>query len=241
MSQVQFGNKIINYNIIRSNRKTLGLEVNLEEGVLVRAPKNTDKDRIKKIVTKKAEWITRKLKEFDEVKPSPAPKEFMSGEKLLYIGRRYRIKLINKDINNVSVKLFQGKFIIEANNNLSDEKRRIKIRNEVENWYRKHAKEKITERVNKYIKQVGENPNNIKIKKQKKRWGSCSSIGNLNFNWKLIMAPMSIIDYIVVHELVHLKYPNHSKDFWNLVEAIIPDYQKKQKWLKINGKRLDLR
>ena len=106
-----------------------------------------------------------------------------------------------------------SKDVVEAN-----ERREI-IREEVIQWYRSHADTKIKERVKKYQEQIGEMPNAIKVKKQKKRWGSCSSKRNLNFNWKLIMALMSVIDYLVVHELAHLKYPNHSKEFWQLVEA----------------------
>jgi len=114
------------------------------------------------------------------------------------------------------------------------------IRDEVIQWYRNHADQKIRERVKKYQKQIGEEPNSIKVKKQKKRWGSCSSKRNLNFNWKLIMAPMSVVDYLVVHELSHLKYPNHSKEFWQLVEAVIPNYEEKQEWLRVNGRKLNI-
>ena len=83
-------------------------------------------------------------------------------------------------------------------------------------------------------------PNKVKVKKQNRRWGSFSSKGNLNFNWKIIMAPISIIDYLVVHELTHLLHSKHCRDFWETVETIIPDYEQKQEWLRMNGNRMDL-
>ncbi|MFW6026541.1 MAG: M48 family metallopeptidase, partial [Candidatus Woesearchaeota archaeon] len=120
------------------------------------------------------------------------------------------------------------------------ENRREKIKENIISWYRERADKKIKERVNKYKDKIGIEPNNVKVKKQKKRWGSCSSKGNLNFNWKLIMAPMSIVNYIVVHELTHLKYSNYSQDFWQLIETIIPDYEERQEWLRINGRKLTI-
>jgi predicted metal-dependent hydrolase len=126
------------------------------------------------------------------------------------------------------------------NSSLKEKKRRENIRQAFISWYREHADKKVKERVEKYKNMIGVNPNRVRVKKQKKRWGSCSSRGNLNFNWKLIMAPMEIIDYLVVHEMAHLIYPNHSRDYWELVETIIPDYKERQEWLRINGNRLTI-
>jgi len=240
MDAVQFGTQTIDYELVRSDRKTVGLEVSLEEGVKVRAPKKLAKEKIKEVVKGKAEWILKKQKKLSEVKPPPKPKEFLSGEKLSYLGRRYRLKVSKSEAPGVSVRLYQGKFEIKVGSDVSQAERRARIKKEVISWYRDHAEQKIKERVKMYQPKVGAEPNKVKVKKQKKRWGSCSSKGNLNFNWKIIMAPMSIVDYIVVHELVHLKYPNHSQEFWQLVEAIIPNYEEKKEWLRINGNRLNL-
>ncbi|MBM7556774.1 M48 family metallopeptidase [Halanaerobacter jeridensis] len=242
MATFQYGTTTINYQVVRSNRKTVGLEVSIEDGVKIRAPKRLSQAEIESIVEKKAEWILKKQNKLSDVKPAPNPKEFLSGEKLPYLGRRYRIKLQESDnVKQVKVKLYQGKFWLMISKSVAEaDDRRELIREEVIQWYRSHADAKIKERVKKYQQQIGEEPNAIKVKKQKKRWGSCSSKRNLNFNWKLIMAPMSVIDYLVVHELAHLKYPNHSKEFWQLVEAVIPNYEEKQEWLRINGRRLDI-
>ena len=239
MPEVKIGNTLIEYSIVRTNRKTVGINIDLEEGVVVRSPKRLNDKKIEEIVKNKSDWILKKLDKLGEIKDKPVSKEFMSGEKLSYIGRRYRLKVKeDKDVKKAKVKLYQGKFIVKVNPKLKDDKRRETIRDEFISWYREHADEKINERVDKYKDKIGVRPNKIKVKKQKKRWGSCSSKGNLNFNWKLIMAPMSVIDYLVVHELIHLLHPNHSREFWDTVETIIPDYEEKQEWLRVNGNRL---
>ncbi|MFW6029301.1 MAG: M48 family metallopeptidase [Halanaerobiales bacterium] len=249
MQSIIIGNTIVNYDIVRTNRKTLGIVIDPEKGVLVRSPENLSEDKIHKVVSDKSTWILEKLDKVAEIKDKPVPKEFMSGEKLSYLGRKYRIKVLSKidrnlknKLSKVKVKFYKGKFIIEIPDSLHDinEEERIEaIRDELIKWYRKHAKIKIQERVDKYKGKIGIEPNIVRVKKQEKRWGSCSSKGNININWKIIMAPMSIVDYIVVHELTHLRYNNHCKDFWKSVEAIIPDYKERQDWLRVNGRRLD--
>ncbi|TDP94678.1 hypothetical protein C7957_11013 [Halanaerobium saccharolyticum] len=241
MQQIKLGNKLINYEIIRTRRKTMGIIVDHERNLIVRSPKNTAETKIEEVLKKKTNWILSKLKEMDKIKPAPKEKEFMTGEKLPYLGRRYRLEVNPVEISKVEVKLYQGKFIIDYPVELEEKKeqRREKIRVALIEWYREHAKEKINERVDKYKVKLDVEPNNVVVKKQKKRWGSCSSKDNLNFNWKIIMAPMSIVDYLVVHELTHLIHDNHSRDFWATVAAVIPDIKEKKEWLKVNGKRLD--
>jgi len=183
----------------------MGIIVDPDEGVLIRSPKNVPEGKIEEIVKNKSSWLLQNLDKIKEIKPAPTPLEFMSGEKLPYLGRRYRLKVVkNHDKKKVKVKFHQGKFIVKEPADL--ENRREAIRNKVIAWYRERADEKIKERVDKYKDKIGVEPNIVRVKKQKKRWGSCSSKGNLNFNWKLIMAPMSIVDYIVVHELTHLVF-----------------------------------
>jgi hypothetical protein len=240
MQQIKLGNTLINYEIIRTNRKTMGIIVDHERNLIVRSPKNTAEAKIEEVLKKKTNWILSKLKEMNKIKPAPKEKEFMTGEKLPYLGRRYSLEVNPSEISKVEVKLYQGKFIIDYPVELEDKKeqRREEIRTALIEWYREHAKEKINERVDKYKFKLDVEPNNVVVKKQKKRWGSCSSKNNLNFNWKIIMAPMSIVDYLVVHELTHLIHDNHSRDFWSTVAAVIPDIKEKKEWLKVNGRRL---
>jgi hypothetical protein len=241
MNKIKLGNQLINYEIIRSNRKTMGIIIDNERNLIVRSPKNTAEAKIKEVLKKKTSWILSKLKEMDKIKPAPKEKEFMTGEKLPYLGRRYRLVVNSAEISKVEVKLYQGKFIIYYPIEFKEKKKKLRdrIRDALIEWYREHAKEKINDRVDKYKVKLDVEPNNVAVKKQKKRWGSCSSKGNLNFNWKLIMAPMSIVDYLVVHELTHLIHDNHSREFWTTVASIIPNFKEKKNWLKVNGRRLD--
>ena len=240
MQQINLGNQLINYEIIRSNRQTMGIVIDQDKNLIVRSPEDTKEDKIKDVLKKKTKWILSKLKEMDKIKPTPKEKEFMTGEKLSYLGRRYRLEVSPAEISKVEVKLYQGKFIIAYPEKLKedDDQRRKEIRDALIEWYREHAKEKINERVEKYKYKLDVEPNNVVVKKQKKRWGSCSSKGNLNFNCRIILAPMSIVDYLVVHELTHLIYDNHSREFWATVGSIIPDVKDKREWLKINGRQL---
>jgi hypothetical protein len=240
MEQITVGNREINYTIIRSNRKTVGLVVDLEKGVIIRAPRRLTNSQIKEVVKKKSSWIIKKLKEVRKIKPAPEV-NFISGEEIFYLGGKYRLKVMESDmIKKTRVKYYQGEFQIEAPPFLDETERRSSIRQEMVKWYKDQARVKIEERVRIYQDKMGVCYNKITVKEQKKRWGSCSSKGNLNFNWRLIMAPVSVIDYIVVHELAHLVHPNHSTDFWELVKAIIPDYKERQEWLKVNGNCLSI-
>jgi len=245
MPSLDLGNSVITYEVIKSDRKTLGIKIDFDSGIIVRSPQKLSQNKIKEVLQDKSSWILEKLQKIDEIKSPPPPKKFLSGERFPYLGRHYLLQVNSDsklDQKEAEVKYYQGKFIARVapvvleNDNLRTEL----LQEKFIQWYRRKADKKIKERVHKYQSQLGVEPNNIKIKKQKKRWGSCSSKDNLNFNWKLILAPMSILDYIVVHELAHLKFSNHPRDFWQLVETIIPDYKKRQEWLRINGRQLTI-
>ncbi len=241
MEKNKISNKTLEYTIVRSDRKTIGLEVSHDKGLLIRVPKRVSQKKIKEVIREKNRWITRKLEEVKKIKPTPDPLEFVTGEKIPYLGKYY--KIIVKAVQNCKkpeVVFDFDNFLITINCDLKKEERRQIIKNALEAWYKKQAWLVINDRINIFKEKIPREPVRVRIKKQKKRWGSCSSKGNLNFNWKLIMAPMSIIDYLVVHELVHLVHPNHSKEYWNLVELTIPDYQDSKQWLKINGNLLTI-
>ena len=213
--------------IIRSKRKTLALIVAPDATLTVRAPFETTLEYIGKIVFTKRFWITEKKQQASKVGGEVQKKEFVHGEGFLYLGETYRMRI--QDGQDV---------ILEDGEMLFPKKYREHARKYMMLWYKKRALEKIKERVDWYSKSTGWYPTSIKVNSAQTRWGSCGSQGALNFTWRLIMAPLAVIDYVVVHELAHIHERNHSSKFWNKVKTVLPDYKEREKWLKENRKHL---
>ncbi len=234
MDYINFGTKRIDYTIKRGNRKkTLAINVTLASQVIVLAPNNFSREKIKTIVKKKALWILEKQEHFKRLAMLFPEKELVSGEQILLLGRKYRLKI--KEENYLSIPKLSGRrLFIYVHSNLAPEDRKEIIKDTLIKWYFEKSTKIIKQRVNRYSKLLNLFPKKIIIKDQKKRWASCSKDSTLRFNWRISMAPVSIADYIVVHELCHLKIKNHSSDFWKLVSIVIPDYQKRKDWLKNN-------
>jgi hypothetical protein len=210
--------------IIRRKRKTIALQITDNATLVVRAPFDVDTLTIEHVVLKHKKWIEKKKKEVLSRDLKFSRKEFVNGEGFLYLGKSYRLTIADDE----TPLKFENRFYLSRKYLPQAKETFIK-------WYKEKAYEKISERVQWYAHKKGLNYNRIKITNAQKRWGSCSSKGNLNFSWRLIMAPLSVIDYVVVHELVHLEEKNHSKTFWLKVKMLLPDYEKHKKWLKDNG------
>jgi predicted metal-dependent hydrolase len=236
-SKITFGQKTINFSIIRSARrkKTIALSIEPTGYVLVRAPINTPYPRLTQIVKSKAKWIIRRLGSLDNTLP-PVKKEFVSGESFPLLGRHVRLKVLqDSDVNKPVVRMHRGRIKVIVNTINDNGKSSIEIKDAITKWYRLQAAKRIPERTKVYSKKMGLEEPKVFIRDQQKRWGSCNSKGILRFNWRIIMAPMSLIDYVVVHEICHLKYMNHSKLFWKYLGMIMPDYEKRERSLKENG------
>ena len=219
--------------VIRTDRKR-SASIYLEgESIKVRVPKGLSDSRIRDLIAKKSPWIKRKLREA-ELAVLPRPKEFVSGETFSYLGRNYRLKILLGD--TPSLKLRGG--YLEASIPGSSKTREEEVRSLLLGWYRKHAQERLEEKTHRYAKILQVEPNCVSVKDYKSRWGSCSTTGNISYNWGIVMAPHNIVDYVVVHELCHLLEHNHSAVYWRHVERIIPDFKKYREWLKQNSKRL---
>jgi predicted metal-dependent hydrolase len=215
---VKFGNTAIAYSIQRSDRRKKTISISVDaSGVKVTVPKHTDNSSLKKLVHKKAPWITTRLSHIQQLlETAPPPKQFVSGESVHYLGRQYRLQRINE---STEVNL-NGSFL-----EIPDLDDSSLIRQKIIDWYIQQATEKL---------HFGLPIPPIFIRSQRKRWGSCNSKGELRFNWKIIMASMSLIDYVVAHELCHLEHFNHSKAFWQRLGQIMPDYpQRKEKLAKL--------
>lgn len=227
---IVFEDRIIEYNVIYSKRKTLEISIKRPGLVTVRAPQYVSKSQIEKNLIKKEKWLIEKLDFLSGSNNIPLKKNYVSGECFMYLGKNYILDLvINESLKKPEIKLTQNNLIIKANTR--DEEI---IRQYIEAWYKEMAKHVIEERVSFYSKYFNKKVNSVKIKAQKTRWGSCNYKNDLFFNYKLIMSPLPVLDYVVVHEMCHMEHKHHQKSFWDNVASIIPDYSDKREWLKNN-------
>lgn len=242
MEKIKFGSARLEYCIRRGKRKnTVAIHVTSPTQVIVLAPSTLGEDKIKEIVKKKARWILEKQKHLKKLELLFPKKEFTSGEQVLFLGRRYRLKIIRSAEGERSGLHVSGrKILVTIDHRLTEEEKKESIKEALVEWYFSEAERIIGERVDRYGSFFEVVPELIKIKDQQKRWGSCSQNGILRFNWRIVMAPISIIDYVVVHELCHLKVKNHTQKFWKLVSLAIADYKKRREWLKTNSPRFYL-
>ena len=232
----QYGNRKIEFEIEYRNRNTLAIQVEPVDKVLVLSPNGLSEEIIKEKVKSKAKWILKKLLDFKDMGYIPFNREFVNGEAFMYLGRNYLLQLLlNENLYKPVIKLSDGKLNIST-----PTKDQTILKNALQKWYKREAKKIIIKRLEFYKPKFSVEPGIIKIKEQKKRWGSCSSKGNIYFNWRAVMAPPPVIDYIIVHEMSHLIHRNHSDKFWKLVESILPDYKVRKKWLRDYGVRMDL-
>jgi len=188
----------------------------------------------------KSSWIYKHYMEFQSRKAGEYKREWESGEKVLYKGKEYEIGIFKHEDKRTTISFNGTRFEIFINKDIEADERKFLVENILKLWYKKVAKIYLKDRLGYFCKITGLTYNIMRIKEQKTRWGSCSKKGNLNFNWKLIMSPEWVIDYIIVHEVCHLRYLNHSKDFWNMVALYMPGYKKAREWLKENGPGLKL-
>jgi len=231
-----YGDKKIEFEVSYRNRKTLTIQIEPPDNILVISPENLSEETIKEKVKSKGKWIIKKLLYFKDIEYIPFEREYVNGESFMYLGRNYSFDItINKDLRRPGVELLDGKLQVTTPTKDQDV-----LKKALEKWYRGEAKKIVLKRIEFYKPKFNIEPRKIRIKQQKKRWGSCTFKGDLLFNWRIVMAPSPVIDYIIVHELSHLANKNHSKKFWKTVENIIPDYKERRKWLKDYGVRMDL-
>lgn len=232
----EYGEATIKFDVVFRKRRTMTIKVEPPDKVTAIVPLKTSKRVILESVKSKASWIIKKLDYLKQSEYQAAPKEYEEGESFPFLGKTY---LLHVEVDSMLSKMqigIQGETLLIKTP--TDNKGLIKEL--VEFWYRHEAKRVIQSRIAYYQPAIPVIPNRVVIKEQKTRWGSCSSKNNLNYNFKTVMAPLSVLDYIVVHEMCHLVHLNHSREFWNLVESIIPEYRQHRKWLKVNGARLTL-
>ena len=234
VNSFSYQGETIEYQLIKSKRKTISIRVTDQE-VSVRAPKNMSNAKIHELVLTRAAWIGQKRLELMRQSQERPHHTYETGDEFLYQGDKITLMVNFGEFYQVKLELQERKLIVTLPHENPEEVQIL-----LEQWYRQQAKRQITLRVQEYQRQYQyfEAAKRITIKDQKSRWGSCSTKGNLNFNYRLIMAPPQVLDYVVVHELCHLCHMNHSQEFWSLVGQIMPEYGQMRQWLKLHGKML---
>lgn len=213
------------------SRKTLGIFVERDKRVVVRAPEGVAPSRIAEIVASKKDWIEAKLNDERKYPDHPQRKEFVSGESMMLLGHNHNLYVRSEAFSGLR---FDGVSFEIAKVNQS------KANELFMEWYKNYALHIIEPMARTYADRLGVNFNGCNIsEKMKYRWASCTPKGNINFNWRIIKAPKFVIEYLIVHELTHLRIDNHSDEFWNAVAIQAPMYMEAKKWLRDNGNMLE--
>ncbi len=217
---IQYGNKRIDFSVKYSDRKTLGITVTPELEVLVKAPTDTPVEKIKEKLLKKAPWIIKQQSFFLSFHPKTPKRKYVTGETHLYLGRQYLLKIENSERDSVKLK---GRFIEVKTSEKS------KVKKLVKEWYNQHARSKfneITQPLIERFKKYNVSPSSIVLREMPTRWGSCTPKGKIILNPELIKAPHGCIEYVILHELCHLVYQDHTKKFIELQTKEMPDWEK---------------
>lgn len=217
--------------LIRSNRTTVSLEITPFGELLVRAPRTMSLSRIEAIVRRRAEWIELKQREARARQAVSPGLDFRDGARFAFQGKTYPLRIVAG---------VPGRFIFRNEAFFLDKSVETKARAYFQAWYRQQAWVVIPERVRHFARLTGLKPAAVRITAARRRWGSCGPGGTINFAWRLVMTPPVVIDYVVIHELVHLKIKNHSVKFWDRVGELYPAYKEAKQWLKDNAAMLEL-
>jgi len=220
----------------RPRRKTIAIQVREDGRVVVAAPPLVPVFYLKKLLRKKAGWVHLRLSKASDLRNQRAEKSYENGAEIMFLGETYRLHL--KDSHDSSLDTEKGTLYLGLNANLKQENTDAATALEI--WYKTQAQDVFEQRSSFFSTDMCLHPSLIGIKAYKTRWGSCHTDGRIYFNWRLVMAPMAVIDYVVVHELSHLLHPNHSPLFWKQVETRCPSYREHRTWLRKNGWQLDV-
>ncbi|SHJ38035.1 M48 family metallopeptidase [Parasporobacterium paucivorans] len=221
----------IYYDLIYKNRKTISISIDMYARIEIWAPKGTTEKAVVSLLEEKWEWIQQNIEEMKIKQNGHIKKIYDQGETFLYLGSFYPIQITEDNgIIRDSV-TFSGNMLHICVNQLEDEK----IQKALKRFYYKECKRLIEKRIKYYQSNFKTKPHSISITENNSNWGTCNSFHQLTFNWKLAMAPLDVIDYVVVHEMCHMVHMNHDRSFWRLVGKFIPDYEKRQNWLALSN------
>ena len=223
--RITLNSQVVSYIVKRSTRaRRVRLEMRRGTALTVVIPRTYPLKRVPGIVKSKQRWILNNLTRIED-RPSFTEKSIMSGDVIAYLGRQLKV-VARESKGSAGAQLERNRLVVNLTPDGGE------LNSILETWYRAQATTLIQEKVDRWGAKLGVNHNKVTIRGQRSRWGSCSRKGNLSFNWKLMMAPESVIDYVVIHELAHLKQMNHSEKFWQFVAEHCPEWRDCKKWLR---------
>ena len=233
--RVRIGNVSLEMLIERTKRKkTISLQVK-DNKLVIKAPRNVSRKNIDDVIQRKQKWIKqRAILNFEE--QTLRNRKFIDNEKFYFRGNEYHLSLILG--SEEDVKIVDGLLLVTCKDDGAMGSKDVKSL--IEGFYLRESAKILNTRTNEFAKKMKVQPTGITVKNYVSKWGSCTSKNKISYNWRIIMAPDCIVDYLIIHELCHIIEHNHSKNFWHHVETHCKDFQKKRKWLRENGHMLVL-
>lgn len=236
------GQTVVPYTIDWSeDRETMGLSIDSSLKLTVTAPMTATIAEVEEVLESRQEWILQKLYGLQEQEGPPYPKEYMTGEKLQYRGRQYPLEVVEADVQEPTLSFDEQTFKLSVHrfDGGSDHVSVRRKHQAVVDWFIKRAEEELPNRVSRFDSQLGLDDVPVWVGEINGRWGEYDD-GTVRLNWLLIRAPVRIQDYVIAHELAHSVHGKHSDVFWNTVGALVPDYEDRRDWLRVNGNSLGI-
>ncbi len=234
------GQTVVPYTIDWSEeRETMSLRIDESLELTVTAPMTATTADVEEVLDARQEWIIEKLYRLQEQEGPPYPKEYLTGEKLQYRGRQYPLEVVEADVPQPKLSFDEQAFTIRAHR-IETEPDAVSIRRRrqaVVDWYIRRAEEELPERAPGFESRLGLEDVAIEVEEIQGRWGEFDD-GVVRLNWRLLLAPVRIQDYVIAHELAHALHDRHTDSFWNTVGALVPDYEERREWLRLNGNTL---
>jgi predicted metal-dependent hydrolase len=227
MTTITFGD--LSFELRHSaKRRTIGITVERDGQLILASPPEVPMETLEKVVRDKRLWIYSKLLKKESLNPPTAVKEYVSGEGFYYLGRSYRLKLVDGVKGQPPLRLYQSRFELQRD-------AQARGREEFIRWYCDRLRPILDTQIAAFVNRVGASPRSVQVRELGYRWGSCGHKGDLYFHWRVAMLPRTLIEYVVVHELVHLIEPHHTTAFWDRVERVVSDWCDRKQWLAQNG------
>lgn len=219
-----------------ADRQTTDIVIERDGQISVRPPQRMTAEQVDQTVLSKRLWIYRNLADWRDLNATRVVREWVNGESFLYLGSSYRLQLVATQ--DEALKLKDGRFRLLRK--VVEEGGASAAKAAFQSFYSQRGESRLAQRVAHYAARVGVGPRRLQIKELGHRWASCAKDGGLQFHWKCLMAPPKVVDYIVAHELCHLRHRDHNAAFWNEVDKVMPDYRERKEWLRQRGAEMDL-